>query len=875
MLKKSIRGLSAPATVTLLLCSRLFAQEAASTIAPMSATDASDLLAALPGAAAVGTPATIAPVPTAPAPADGRVKFYAGYFPSRGQLLWKADFSGLAARDKVTAVRLVVAPEGRRSEVAGARLEPKEFAVEAIMEVPRLEDGQYEARLYLEGLPDDDRPSSTIFFTQKASFPWIPGAGKLPLGGSDSVVPPFTPILLTNNHVGVIGRDHELTRLGLWQQVESDGLNLLDGPMSLQTLEGFEPLSHMQVLSSTASKLVTSADFKFPNALGRLTSEWDYDGMMKVSLELFGSSAKTGQLNGLDLLIPLRDEQAKLMHWTGVGQGGSQGLSQLTLPGGAAGGTVAAPITGSAAVPPGEGEIWNSFQAASVAAPGAFLPYLYLGNEARGVSWFASNDTDWILDSAHRTPHLTLERHGGQLLLRVHLIQMKANLGRNRKIVFGLQATPVKPMPLEWRRTIAPALDAAMPGASQDAAPGTPPDSSSTRGKPQAAAVFNIRQEDPTSEAWRAYHDEWQPNYPPEATQTESAATDAHRIAPVDSRADYLLWQLSEKIKGGTRGVYWVGLGLAVNGNPLLGAGYARRDNVWMPDNDLWQLRNLARRTAVMLHDQGVPGSFRGTNREMRVTPIGGWGATALLPDPVNAAADFQDNYPRDALRAWGLGLQTGTLPVLDGLGSSSENPARARSRVAVAVPHELALADGVSDATYVAVRTLLRSLGYGQDATVYHYWDAHPVARVTGLDAAWMAVRGKDAAGKPVTALFLGDYGNGGVADVKLDVERLGLVGAFTARNGENDEESVSGSDGHLLLPRLAKHDFRLWLLSASSAAAAETVKPAAPPGVFIPAPTPPTITTGPPTPSKPVVAPQVILPESRADIEAPPGHP
>ncbi len=87
---------------------------------------------------------------------------------------------------------------------------------------------------------------------------------------------------------------------------------------------------------------------------------------------------------------------------------------------------------------------------------GSFLPYIWLGAEERGLCWFADNDKDWILNIDQKTgmnspAHLELFRRNGILTLRVNVVQKPVVLQTPRKIVFGMMASPAKPMPKNWR----------------------------------------------------------------------------------------------------------------------------------------------------------------------------------------------------------------------------------------------------------------------------------------------------------------------------------------------------------------------------------------------------------------------------------------
>jgi hypothetical protein len=133
-----------------------------------------------------------------------------------------------------------------------------------------------------------------------------------------------------------------------------------------------------------------------------------------------------------------------------------------------------------------------------------------------------------------------------------------------------------------------------------------------------------------------------------------------------------------------------------------------------------------------------------------------------------------------------------------------------------VTVPHEIAIWQ--PDALASRLHTDLRAIGYGTDAEVFNYWDANPVAKIEGVDAVWLVVKGRDQAGKPSVMVVMGDCGNGGTATVTLDAKRLGLAGTFAAENWEDPSDEAAGRHGVVTLSPLKRHDFRVLRISTAA---------------------------------------------------------
>ena len=130
----------------------------------------------------------------------------------------------------------------------------------------------------------------------------------------------------------------------------------------------------------------------------------------------------------LTLEIPLRAEVAQLMHAM------ADGIRYPIIIG---------------RVPAGDGVIWSAKQLMTSDWPANFCTYLFLGDAARGLCWFAENDRGWSRDPT--TANLELRREGEQLIIRVQLANQPFTLDTARTMTFGVQAAPIKPRLEGWR----------------------------------------------------------------------------------------------------------------------------------------------------------------------------------------------------------------------------------------------------------------------------------------------------------------------------------------------------------------------------------------------------------------------------------------
>jgi hypothetical protein len=269
-------------------------------------------------------------------------------------------------------------------------------------------------------------------------FPWEGNR----LGITDKVYPPFKPVKVEGDAVHVVMRRYRQRGLGLWESVKArtnDGEfgELLAGPISL-VLNGGQRLEGKGDLQETGpQRAVYRGAASHPAVTVRTVCTTEYDGCMKVELEL-RPGTEGEELDSLALEIPLRDEMTPLWHVVRT-----------------------QPIRHNPAgkTPAGKGRVWDSrdfdFKSRGMAGtplwPGNFKPYIWLGGEERGLAWFANNEKGWVMDWENEPACLVIEREANVVTLRVQLVQKPITIEAPRRIVFGLMASPAKPMPAGWR----------------------------------------------------------------------------------------------------------------------------------------------------------------------------------------------------------------------------------------------------------------------------------------------------------------------------------------------------------------------------------------------------------------------------------------
>ncbi len=221
---------------------------------------------------------------------------------------------------------------------------------------------------------------------------------------------PFTPVKATAGKFVCLGRETQLGRLLLPAQVTAAGQPVLAGPVSL--------VSEPDVLSAAKGRArLVAAD--------RDTARWEWNGqsaefgiVARMSGDCDGfcwyeitlTPRQPVKLRSLRLEIPRTKSSARYLHtakfdWSNV----SGGLPEL-------------------------GGKWV----------GPFTPYVWLGDEGRGLAWCAESERGWRLQDPKQAVHV--ETRGGTVLFTATLLDHEETLTAPVVLRFGLQASPVKPV---------------------------------------------------------------------------------------------------------------------------------------------------------------------------------------------------------------------------------------------------------------------------------------------------------------------------------------------------------------------------------------------------------------------------------------------
>jgi len=351
-----------------------------------------------------------------------RIDTQFAYFPSFNALHVLVDIANLQQHSDIKSIQLSIRREGSTQNIAQTMMPPLKNNVSELMRwnIPELDEGKYELVTQLQGVAMEPQVQGFV----RRQFPWE----KNKLGLSDAVVPPFTAIKVTGDKVDTVLRQHQMNGMGLWDQVTADGQPLLKTPMRLEAVIDGKVLpasGTLKMTGHTATRATAQATWHAGHLQGSTESIWDYDGVMKSTFTLEPTAQK---VDSLTLVIPLDDRLMPLMHAC------TDGIR----------------FNYAGNVPDGQGTVWDSTKAAHNSIIGNYVPYIWVGGQERGLSIFGDNNAGWITDD--KVPSQEIVRTPkGALELRSHLIQTSSSWNKPIRITIGFQATPVKPMPEDWR----------------------------------------------------------------------------------------------------------------------------------------------------------------------------------------------------------------------------------------------------------------------------------------------------------------------------------------------------------------------------------------------------------------------------------------
>ena len=293
---------------------------------------------------------------------------------------------------------------GKGAEVAFplAGLDPGEYAVRASAQRP---DGGLIAQ-----------ESAWVTLPER---PWWWNTQEGKQGLEDKVFTPWTPLNVQTDPAGsravsCWGRTYRFSTGLFPDQITTADRDILAEPIRLiGSIDGREITwthASLQVKRSTPARVVLSRRATDPSLECTVDTQVDYDGMVRADCRIVPSRAAT--LEKLAFEIRLKRDHARLQYQCRD--------ALFKAPG---------TVPDSGIVRPFNQAIW-------------------LGDEERGLQWFTDSDQYWHL--ADEMQAIEIKPDGDQVVLRLNLVTKPLRLDPAKAAaltyVFGLQATPVKPI---------------------------------------------------------------------------------------------------------------------------------------------------------------------------------------------------------------------------------------------------------------------------------------------------------------------------------------------------------------------------------------------------------------------------------------------
>jgi hypothetical protein len=281
---------------------------------------------------------------------------------------------------------------------------------ELSLDTADLPEGRHTVAVSVSGI----RPAAraTHPFTKPRRPEWLDNT----LGMTDKVPAPWTALVRDGNKVAMWGRTYDWGTGFFPVSMATLGRELLARPVALDaTISG----RRTELIPGTMKwSEINPGRIEFENngKLGtfNVSTKWrlEYDGYAWCRLSIEGASGQT--LDGLRLEVALKPEMATLetMNMGGDHLARSGKIRRLSLD-----------ITGA--------------------------PVIWLGNEVGGLQWSAETDRTWKVKNKNQKVQVIPGAE--EVLLQMTLVDHPVELDGPLHVEFGLQATPVKPQPPDFR----------------------------------------------------------------------------------------------------------------------------------------------------------------------------------------------------------------------------------------------------------------------------------------------------------------------------------------------------------------------------------------------------------------------------------------
>ena len=342
---------------------------------------------------------------TSPIKVSSRIKIEVEHYLSAGYIKLNCDFKGLNKHARNAKLKI----ELKDSKNILKKFMHKLNGDSHTQKISGLNPGKYTVNLYIT-TADGKTFSIRKDFEIMQKPEWLGNR----IGISDKVPHPFTPLTYGQKSINAWGRKYQWDKSILPSSINSAGHELLDAPAQLVYIINKRkytvPLSSFKFLRRKSNQ-AKFAMFGKTKELTVYVKGWaEFDGLCWYEMTVSPAIGKRRfKIDKLYLEFPLKAGEAKYYH--------------------------AAPNRAL------NGRIENEI----IKLP--FQVYCWAGDVNRGIGFTCESLQNWIIPRGGKT--YTYSKEGDKVYWRIHFVQNP--VGRKTlKYAFGLQATPVKPLPKDY-----------------------------------------------------------------------------------------------------------------------------------------------------------------------------------------------------------------------------------------------------------------------------------------------------------------------------------------------------------------------------------------------------------------------------------------
>lgn len=268
--------------------------------------------------------------------------------------------------------------------------------------------------------------------TLKISKEWLGNS----LGKDEIAPPPWTPMQASGQSIRCWGKEFRYNNSVFPVSITSLGAELLSGKPAVRVKSGGQWIVFADAEVTIERKhdgLVNARSVSRSGAYTlEVTAGYEFDGMGKVTLRLAAADGSAAE--GVQLDIPLQARRSVLFHVTGS-------RADIKVDGELIRGAAYPPMCDSGPVPSAGRKL------------DAFREIIWLGDREVGFCWFADSMEGWPIRDEADIQVITPEANNGRTL-QVKLADKPFSLAKPHEWVFGIQATPMRPRPADFRTRV-------------------------------------------------------------------------------------------------------------------------------------------------------------------------------------------------------------------------------------------------------------------------------------------------------------------------------------------------------------------------------------------------------------------------------------